>query len=233
MRRTDRSQSDVQHRLRHDVHLILHDGHARLMDLQRGQFFTLDAIGAEMLTLALERSPRELVSIIAQAYGANPDQVRADWARLSGELRRDGLIEVVARPFNPGVVPGRMRLFFLLALAWLCLRLFGWAGTIRLWRRGTRLISGTRSAVAIRDVVETVGRAVQDAAAQHVLNAECKERSLVAWRILCEQFGLPATIVVGAIPYPFQAHAWVECGPWTITDERANCDAYIAVARFS
>jgi hypothetical protein len=80
--------------------------------------------------------------------------------------------------------------------------------------------------------VEAVSRAVQEAAAAHLLNTECKERSLVAWRILREHFGLPAELVVGAIPFPFQAHAWVECGSWTVTDERANCETFTPIARY-
>jgi hypothetical protein len=212
---------------------MTHDGQARLMDLHRGQFFALDSIGTQMLSLALERDGTELVSRIAAEYGATPEQVQRDWARLSRDLQRDGLLEVTATHYRPRTVPGRLRLLFLLTLAWFYLRLFGWVGTVRLWRRVIKPASKGSPIIESGQVVETVGRAVQEAAAGHLLNTECKERALVAWRVLREDFGLPAELVVGAIPYPFQAHAWVECGPWTITDERANCNAFTRVARFA
>jgi Transglutaminase-like superfamily/Coenzyme PQQ synthesis protein D (PqqD) len=229
---THRTGSGGRYRLGRDVYAILHDGQARLMDFHRGRFFTLDAVAAEMLTLALERAPGELVSDLASKYGVDPHEVNGDWVRLANELRRDGLLVPVESRPCPVAAPGKVRLFVLLAMAWLSFRLFGWAGTIRIWRRAARAECRNQPDAHSRPVVESIGRAVRNAAAGHLLNTECKERSLVAWYLLRHQFGLPTEIVAGAIPYPFQAHAWVECGPWTITDERANCDAYVPVARF-
>ncbi len=54
----------------------------------------------------------------------------------------------------------------------------------------------------------------------------------MAWRVLRRRFGLPAVLVLGATPFPFRAHAWVECGPHVVTDDRTHCETYTPVARW-
>ena len=50
--------------------------------------------------------------------------------------------------------------------------------------------------------------------------------------LLRRHFHVPASLVLGVMFYPFQAHAWVEWGPWTFSDDRDRCEVYIPVARF-
>jgi hypothetical protein len=64
------------------------------------------------------------------------------------------------------------------------------------------------------------------------LNTQCKERAVVAWHILRNRWDLPAELVVGVRAFPFEAHAWVECGPWTVTDEGSRCEVFTPAVRY-
>jgi hypothetical protein len=218
-------------RLGQDVGLIVRDDRARLLDLNRGRFYALDPVGTQMLTLALEAGPAAMVGRLAHEYGVAPERVREDWRRLGGELTRKGLLATAPTSPERRKVPGRLTLFWLLAWAWLCVRVFGWAGTVRLWRRGDRPAGPPLPDAEAGRTVEAIGQAIQQAAAVHPLNAQCKERALVGWRFL-RRLGLPAELVIGVMLYPFQAHAWVECGPWTVTDAALVCSAYTPAARY-
>jgi hypothetical protein len=211
---------------------VVQDERARLLDLESGQFFALDPVGTQMLRGALAGEPAEAMALLAAEYEVAPERVEADRGRLLEQMQRRGLLAAARPRRSCPRLPGRLALFCWLAWAWICLRLFGWAGTVRLWRRSAGPAPAALAIAEAGDVVETVSRAVQAAAAGHVLNAQCKERALVCWHLLHRRWGLPAQLVLGVMLYPFEAHAWVECGPWTATDERTNCEAYLPVARY-
>jgi hypothetical protein len=231
--RPDQHERAASFRLRTDVFPVMAEGGARLLDLRRGRFYALDPIGAQMLGAALDAGPAETASRLAQDYGVTPECVAADLRNLQNELERRQLII----PYVPLVparrLPGRLRLFGLLTLAWLCVRVFGWTGTIGLWRRWNRNASAKSPVARVPEAIGAVDQALQAATASHPLNTQCKERALVAWHLLRTYFGLPAELVVGVICYPFQAHVWVEYGPWIVTDQRATCETYTPVARFT
>ncbi len=219
-------------RLGREVSLVEHDGSARLVDMRRGLFYALDPIGTRLLNSALEGSIDEEVDAVARDHGVGPEQVRGDWATLLYDLRLRGLVVVPAEPWRRRL-PGRLRLGWLLAQAWLSIRVLGWAATVRHWQRGRLPSNATVSRQHIGAVVDAVSLAVQEAAAGHWLNTECKERALVGWYVLRHLFGLPAEMVIGIIPFPFQAHAWVECSGQVVTDDPAGCELYTPVARYS
>jgi hypothetical protein len=224
--------SSPAYSLNRNVALVLHDEMGRLIDLEHGRFYALDAIGTRMLTLALRCGRAETVADIAAAYGVPEEQVQGDWETFFGNLRRKQLVVARAAGGCRLKPPGAITLWLLLSWAWLCLRVLGWMHTIRLWQRDRRPLSPALGP-AEEAAVGRVDQAVRQAAAHHLLNAQCKERALVSWHLLRNRFGLPAELVVGVMPYPFQAHAWVECGRLTVTDESGRCEMYTAVARFA
>jgi Transglutaminase-like superfamily/Coenzyme PQQ synthesis protein D (PqqD) len=129
-------------------------------------------------------------------------------------------------------VPGRLTVGLLLSLAWVSLRLFGWTGTLALWRRWHRSPTGPGPAARGR-VLETLDGVVRDAAVGKLcFPASCKERALVGYQVLRACYGLPATLVVGVQCHPFGAHAWVKCDGRVITDDPARCELYTPVARY-
>ncbi len=213
-----------------EVLLVCQDGEARLLDMGRGKFYGMGPLSTRVLTLALDRGPDEAASQVAREHEVPEEQVRRDLGAFLQGLRRKGLI--ARRPARWVRPPGRVRCLLLLTWAWLSLRLFGWAGSVRLWKRwhaGMRPGWGPEETAA---AVRAVDGAVRASAARHPLNPQCKERALVGWHLLRGAHGLPAHLVVGLELYPFSLHVWVECGPWVVTDDPARCATYSPVARY-
>lgn len=129
-------------------------------------------------------------------------------------------------------VPGPRRVRLLLTLAWISLRLFGWTGTLSLWRRWHRTDSALEPAARAR-VLEALDRVVREAAVRKLcFPSACKERALVGYQVLRAIFGLPAVLVVGVQCHPFCAHAWVECDGVVVTDDPDHCAMYTPFARY-
>lgn len=222
------------YRLQQDVILVFQDGVARLLEFNRGRFYGLDPVGTKTLMLLLEHGPETAALAIAAEYGVAEDQVRADVTKLLGNLQRQQLLVCQLPQSHQTVPPSRLTTSLLLTLAWISIQTLGWTRTIRLWRRWQRLIDSNAPSGDWEIAVQAVDTVVREAAAKHLfLPIACKERALVGWHILKTTFGLPAEVVIGINLYPFQAHAWVECGPWTVTDDRSHCEIFTPAARYS
>jgi hypothetical protein len=217
--------------LKRDVTLVVQEDTAQLLDLGRGRFFALDPTGTKLVQGVLKDGAMRAIPTVAAEYGVPVEQVRQDWEQLAAELRRARLIE--ATPPRPRKrLPGGWSVFLLLTAGWICVRVFGWARTVRLWQGERRPAQRAWSVAEAGDAVREVSELVKEIASQHPLNTQCKERSLVGWYLLRDGLGLPAELVVGVQAFPFQAHAWVECGPWTVTDDRTNCETFTPAIRY-
>ena len=229
-------EGDGLYRLQQDVILVLQDGVARLLDLNRGRFYGLDSVGTKTLTLLLDRDMEAAVRYIAQEYSVTEEQVRADVTGLLEKLQRKRLLhtQLPQSPKTP-LLPSGLKTSVLLTLAWISIRILGWTRTIRLWRRWQRPIDKKSLSGDWETTVQSVDTVVRETAAKHPFlpTIACKERALVGWHILKSTFGLPADLVIGINLYPFQAHAWVECGSWTVTDDRSHCEIFTPAARYS
>jgi Transglutaminase-like superfamily/Coenzyme PQQ synthesis protein D (PqqD) len=60
--------------------------------------------------------------------------------------------------------------------------------------------------------------------------SDCLPRSLALYHFLCG-CGVAAEHCIGVVRFPFQAHAWVECGGQPVLDGRARDLGMVAVAR--
>lgn len=110
------------------------------------------------------------------------------------------------------VWPRACRRTILTAQAWLALiaidaaLLAGFASVHGFVRRIR--VRGTASPTSTDDVVW----AVEEACVWYVKRAPCLQRSVVATWLLRRE-GVPAQLVIGYRPIPFESHAWVEvCG---------------------
>ena len=211
------------YRLRPQVTCIVQDEMVRLLDLNGGNFYALDTIGTRMVFAALERGSEAMVRALAEDYQVSETQVRADWRSILGDLQKSGLTETVwVRPARPEP-PSGISVWWRLALARASFWLLGWERTLRLWRgrSGPRL---RPTPGECNRLMATVDALVRRIAGGHPLNPQCKERALVSWSLL-RRLGLPARLVMGVALYPFEAHAWTECGGRIVGDDPTRCDS--------
>jgi hypothetical protein len=233
-----------------DVILVpVPDGSARLLDLG-GKFYAIPAVGAEMLREALDAGPARAAGRLAERYGVDVAQVRADLDDFLRDLRRQGLLRAApAAPAGrrPGTIlafctlapalwlasrAGRgVRNWLLLALARLSFPLFGWARTVAVWRRVFPPASGRLLPEEGERKAAMVDEAVRRSAAGHLFRVDCKERALCCW-VLARSAGVPAVLVVGVQLFPLQGHCWCEFGTRLFSDDRDRCEAYQPVARY-
>jgi Transglutaminase-like superfamily len=118
---------------------------------------------------------------------------------------------VTARPAST------WRLARLTLEAWLALAAFdvalaaGFARARALVRRSR--VRTRRAPAAVDDVVW----AVEEACVWYVKRVACLQRSAVAARLL-SRHGVPADVVIGCRPAPFESHAWVEVHGRVVND---------------
>jgi hypothetical protein len=111
-----------------------------------------------------------------------------------------------------------IRLAMLTAQAWVGLAAFDLAlrvGFARAHERVRRCIVRTRPGTTMS--TEQIVWAVDEACVWYVKRAPCLQRSAVATRLL-RRHGVPAELVIGYRPIPFESHAWVEVGGRVVND---------------
>ena len=248
--------------LSRDVILFVQHKVAQILDFQRGQFYGLDRMATLMLSLVLQQGIDATVSEISQTYGVEEEQVRTDLTELLENLAAKGLLVkpgktatnpvitkiidyftaaclylfkifalLLRRLLNPQATPNRLTVELLLSASWLSFRLLGWSHTLALWEKWT---SSTESIADSAELIQQVDKMVREAAASKLfLSVVCKERALVGYHLLRVFYGLPAVLIVGINRYPFQIHAWVECNGLIVTDDKAHCQPFIPVVRYS
>lgn len=110
-----------------------------------------------------------------------------------------------------------VRLAALTIQAWLALALFdlmGLAGFARVHQRVRRCRVRRRANGA---GAEEIVWAVDEACVWYVKRALCLQRSVVATWLL-RRHGVPAELVIGYRPTPFESHAWVEVAGRVVND---------------
>jgi hypothetical protein len=228
-------------RLAPGVYLAPQDDIIRILDLDRGRFFGLDAVASRLLTLSLEVSAEQAAAQVASEYGVDPAVVQRDLEALLENLRHRKVVQrgTAGRAAGPRWLPrwlaGPCRVAGpltarlagrLLRRAWWSLRLDGWSSTLQRWSRPTGATSPVREEQAA-DVITIVDEAIREAAAgQWLFPMACKERALVGHHLLRVVFGLPASLVLGVRHYPFGMHAWVEVQGRTVTDAAEHCATF-------
>lgn len=119
--------------------------------------------------------------------------------------------------------------WWLLLLAYVAIRCWGWPATVRCWQRFYR--DRGREGVALRNRPEWIDRveaAVRTATAHHVLPVACKERALCGWGLLCAH-GLPAKLVLGIELFPLASHCWCQLGERVVGDLPERCARFTPV----
>lgn len=233
---------DNQWALPDDVFLAGAAPEARFVDLKRGRFYALDPIAHRMVEIAITVGDAWIGPVIGAEFDVPGDEAKADWAEFRNRLQAAGLLvpaaaggrrsmTVRAHCLPVGIPPSRRAVWFLVLRCWACLRVFGWARTVR-WLRAVHPPAGGAKAGDPATAINTIDTLVRLTAAEMLVNPECKERAVAAWHLLRTRYGLPAQLVVGIRLYPFEAHAWVECDGRFVTDDEERCTLFTPVAAY-
>ena len=98
-----RPDGDERVRAAPAVHVREFDGELIILDLERGDYFGLDEIGARMWTeLTAGRSPRQVAELLSREYDVEPAQLLSDVVSLVQELLDRGLLKRVVDEEGPG-----------------------------------------------------------------------------------------------------------------------------------
>ena len=80
-------------RVAKDVHVREFDGELVVLDLQKGDYFGVNEVGARLWEgLALGKSPAEIAAELAPVYDVEPARLIADLVALTNELAARGLV---------------------------------------------------------------------------------------------------------------------------------------------
>jgi hypothetical protein len=231
---------------------------ARLLDFQTGRFFLLDETGAEMLSLTLEKGVEQTQEDLLALYDVPPERLRADHQAFLETLTRRRLLQNAESPsaavpfilppwlqkllkalaalgrrlFNPGADPNNLTINALLILAWLSFRLFGWSGTLALWSQWSGSPTPAPELLTTEVMATLDERTCASAARNWLFPLVCKERALTIYQLARVFYGLPVRLILGVALYPFQAHAWVECGEDIFGDDPEHCQYFTPVFRY-
>jgi hypothetical protein len=223
----------ARYRLPPDVAFApLPGGTALLLDFD-GECYALSEEAADLVQRALDSGPGP--------DGA--DDAFLDELRQRGLLcapgeparrRAGGLLPLLAPPLwlaHRLPLPRAVRAWVLLVLARLSFGLFGWARTVRAWRRCHRRPAPAPDRAAWDRAVRATHELVLRVAPAHLLHMECKERALCSWSLLRAE-GWPAALVVGVRPFPVSGHCWCESGAATVGDGDGHAQAFDPVIRY-
>ncbi len=224
--------------------VVAPDDSGRLFDLD-GSFHSVDAVGTQMLRHAL-REDRETTAItLARRYGVDASRIRQDYEAFFHDLKSRKLVHPRgARPANtaqrrqPAMLlqplfalicrlPLRGQAWALLTLARGSIRIFGWNETLRAW-----LDYPGPTAARWESSQASIGDAVRQAAARHLLGVSCKERSLCCFA-MCRAAGIPASVVFGISLFPLASHCWCETAAGCLTDFPDRCEGFTPVLKYT
>jgi hypothetical protein len=124
-----------------------------------------------------------------------------------------------------------VRLALLTVESWLALAAFDLARPAGFARMASwlkrRHARPRRTSAAIEDIVWSV----DEACVWYLKRALCLQRSLVGTWLL-RKHGIPAQMVIGCRPLPFESHAWIEVDGRVVNDRAQYPRVFTVLARF-
>jgi hypothetical protein len=206
-----------------------------LMNRQSGIYYTLNEVGGRIWELLGDGGTiSALIERLLEEYDVPRQQLETDVRATVQEFLADRLIasgpmpvtdQNAGRPMQPALqvfagsgelrVPSVLRCGVMLLIVKVMLKTRRFDRTVDWARRQVERVP-TVGMVDV-DALKRVEYAVAMAGALYPGRALCLEQSLVLYNILRRQ-GVAVTLRLGAQPFPFAAHAWVEYEGVVIND---------------
>ena len=223
-----------------DVRSRTIDGLVVLLDLRTASYVVLDRVATAMWQ-ALTGHPDESrrVAELAERFDAPAGVLKDDLDAFARDcLERGFLAPEPAPTAAAGTVAPALAARRALALrAWLSLlatsRSLSRLGFSDTYRRYARLPCPAPGAEDADALTARATRAFSRAENFFLLKGaprDCLPRSLALFRFL-RSVGVPAEHCIGVQRFPFEAHAWVECGGSVVHDSPAFTGSYTEIAR--
>jgi hypothetical protein len=190
------------------VRSVVHGDRTVLLDLRRERYYSLDEVGTRVWELLGDGADvSTIVTRIGEEFDAPIEQITTDMQALLQRLADDWRVIVPVRSPLPAREPSGVVCALTLAATAIALRALGLRRSLALaGRLGRR---ARPAAEPTPEMLANVARKVDTAAAFFPGRALCLEQSLALYTCL-RRSGILADLRIGAQPYPFAAHAWVE-----------------------
>lgn len=242
------------------VRTVAADGFLVVLDRASGTYFSLNGVGADVWSCLEQRRPAdEIPRILAAKYEADPGQVEHDVETLLQQLIRQKLLtptesiadsadshdatETVDSSFGHWIdawnaVPPEARRGPRPAAWFGTLRALGHVVSVGLAMRtgGMRALYDSLEQVPLRAPTADPARAWAwidqslTATSLYFKKAWCLQRS-VAGTLFLRSHGVPAEVVIGVVPVPFAAHAWIEIGSTLVNDSPGYVSQFTEIDR--
>lgn len=198
----------TQYALASHVRSAVHGDRTVLLDLRRERYYSLDEVGTRVWALLGEDADiATIVARLGEEFDAPIERIEADVNTLLRQLADEWRVIVPVTAAEPPHEPSGVSCALTLTATTMALRVLGLRRSLRLADRVSR--RARRSAEPSGDFLGNVVRKVDTAAAFFPGRALCLEQSLTLY-ICLRRAGVPVELRIGAQPYPFAAHAWVQ-----------------------
>ncbi len=233
---------EARFRPHHDVLCGHQAGSAVLLSLTTQSYFSLNG-SASAFWEAIERgaSIDEAARELASQFKTPLDDIRRDLEEFVADLLARQLLQPLSlaarvanaigsstRPAHARTLtltqPSITRCLAMLSLYLIKLRLFPVNALLIIDSR--RLSPGSTLST---EFCAELTRRIRFAAALLPWRATCLPQSLAVIALL-EQMGVESTLRIGIYPFPFAAHAWVECAGSPVTETTEALDRYRTLA---
>ena len=191
-----------------DVRSAVHADRTVLLDLRRERYYSLDDVGTRIWALLGEGADvPAMIERLAEEFDAPADRIAADVDAFLLRLADEMKVIVPVVPVLPAAEPSGVACTLTLVVVTAALRVIGLRRSLALVEWLGRRARHTAEPPAT--LFANVAGKVATAAAFFPGRTLCLEQSMALYLCL-RRSGVPVDLRIGAQPYPFSAHAWVE-----------------------
>ncbi len=207
-----------------------------LLDIRTGDYVIFDRVATKMWRVLLNLAPSERVPALQRAFDAPPERLASDLEAFSRDCLERGFLQ--REPLREEQPPPTAEAHpnWLVLRAWWSLFctvcLLANRGFDYTYRRYARLAApeADEGNAELRARAERAFLIAENFFVMKSAPRDCLPRSLALYRFL-RSVGVPADHRIGVTRYPFEAHAWVQCGDRLMFDSPDFVRGFAELAR--